>query len=96
MPPLTNIALQGGEAGYCDPLDTPGFKVACLVWFYLLWLGIGSQPEPFNLGEGAWASLVVLQPWFPPAFLWCVGVYGEHIDCVFSNKDLEMPVVCAQ
>jgi hypothetical protein len=53
-------------------------------------------PRPISLGEGAWASLVVLQPWSPPALLWCVGVYDEHIDCVFSDKDLEMLVVCAQ
>jgi hypothetical protein len=77
-----------GEAGYFDPLDTPDFKVACLVWDFTRG-GWGSaamrtsthRPHPISLGEGAWVSLVVLQPWSPPAFLWCVGVYGEHIDC---------------
>jgi hypothetical protein len=41
VPPLTNIALQRSknEAGYFDPLDTPGFKVG--ISFVILFFGAG-------------------------------------------------------
>jgi hypothetical protein len=48
-----------------------------------------------NLGKGAWVSLVVSQPWLSPAFGWCVGVYGKHMDGVVSDENLEVPVVVA-
>ena len=52
-----------GEAGYFDPLDTPGLKVVCLVWDFSSWwpeVGIGRRPtavgralrQLINLGEG--------------------------------------------
>ena len=66
---------------------------------YSWWPWISSQPESrasINLGEGAWVSLVVFQPWSHPAFLWCVGVNSKHMDGVVSDKDLEVPVVFAQ
>ena len=89
--------------GYFDPLNTPCFKVACFDWNFIRG-GRGSaamrnsmhSPHPISLGGDAWASLVVLQPLSPLAFLWCVSVYNEHINCVFSDEYLEMSVVCAQ
>ncbi len=91
-----------GEAGFVDPLDTPGFKVACLVWNFIRsgwWLAAmrtsTHRPHQISLGEGAWASLDVFQPWSHPAFLWCVGVYGDHMNGASSKEDLEIPVVFA-
>ena len=80
-----------GEAGYFDPLDTPGLKVACLVWDCILGgrgLAVGWRPTSINLWEGTWVYLVVFQPWSHPAFRWC-----EHMDGAVSDENLEVPVV---
>ena len=63
---------------------------------YSWWPWISSRPESrasINLGEGAWVSLVVFQPWSHPAFLWCVVVYGEHMNGAISEEYLEIPGV---
>ncbi len=87
-----------GEAGYFNPLDTPGFLVVC----FRLCGGRGPLCTELNPEMGAWGLVVpplvfLEQLWGPRLFDWCVLDYGDHIGRSAGAKEyFEVSVVVAQ